>query len=397
MPRLCTFLAWTLAVAAAAGCASQKKGRRNARAVDWESEEYQTQTASLTNVSAHPEAPMAWHPASAVNNSLGLSNRLAVLTGTNVHDGWIPLSRWCTAQHLPMPSRISADGPTAYGLRTTNGTMLLSPGTRIATWEGLEFRLGFKPAIIHSELCVQGLDLEKTVEPLIGDELPALGKSNPVIVIDPGHGGENAGAPSIDGKHYEKEFTLDWALRLAPLLQTNGWTVFLTRTNDTDLALSNRVNFAEAHKADIFLSLHFNSAGTDASQRGLETYCLTPMGMSSTVTRGFGDDLTLSFANNAFDAQNLVLAARVHRALRGAGIRDRGVRRARFPGVLRGQQRPAILIEGGYISNREEASLISQGSHREKLAEAVAAALRVPARSPTQLSQGSGPGNQQSK
>src|SRR5262249_50114264 len=155
------------------------------------------------------------------------------------------------------------------------------------------------------------LDLRKTLQPLIGGGLPVLSRSNPVVVIDPGHGGEDPGTRSVSGNRYEKDFTLDWALRLGQLLRSNGWTVFLTRTNDSDVALSNRVNFADAHRANLFLSLHFNSAGTDESQRGLETYCLTPAGMFSTVTRGFSDDPTLTFPNNAFDAENLFLAARV--------------------------------------------------------------------------------------
>src|SRR5207245_3553619 len=133
---------------------------------------------------------------------------------------------------------------------------------------------------------VHTLDLTKTIQPLIGgpalsflngcpqNRLPA--GSSPLIVLDPGHGGENPGTKSVLGNRYEKEFTLDWARRLEPLLASNGWQVFLTRTNDADLALSNRVAFAEEHKADLFLSLHFNSAAPNELQAGLETYCLTP-------------------------------------------------------------------------------------------------------------------------
>jgi N-acetylmuramoyl-L-alanine amidase len=82
------------------------------------------------------------------------------------------------------------------------------------------------------------------------------------------------------------------------------------------------------------------------------------------------------FPNNAFDAQNLELALRVHRALLATNKhQDRGVRRARFPGVLRGQRCPAILIEGGYLSNPDEARHIEDGDYRQKLAEAIANAL----------------------
>ena len=101
--------------------------------------------------------------------------------------------------------------------------------------------------------------------------------------------------------------------------------------------------------------------------------------MPSTVTRGYYDDLTLAFTNNAFDAQNLQFALQVHRALLQVnGRHDRGVRRARYLGVLRGQNRPAILVEGGYLSNPREARRIADPAYRQKLAEAVAAALGKP-------------------
>jgi N-acetylmuramoyl-L-alanine amidase len=218
--------------------------------------------------------------------------------------------------------------------------------------------------------------LEKTVRPLLeGGPEPLLG-AKPVIVLDPGHGGGDAGTRSVVGNRFEKEFTLDWARRLQALLAASGWEVWLTRSRDMDLGLSNRVAFAAAHQADVFLSLHFNSAGDSQNEAGVETYCLTPVGMPSNLTRGFPDDLRATFPNNVFDAENLQLALRVHRELLQVnGHRDRGVRHARFPTVLRGQERPAILVEGGYLSNPHEARLIAEPAYRQRLAEAVARAL----------------------
>ena len=145
----------------------------------------------------------------------------------------------------------------------------------------------------------------------------------------------------------------------------------------------------------MFLSLHFNSSAPNDQQAGLETYCLTPTGMPSTVTRGYDDDPALAFPNNAFDAQNLQLALRVHRALLQVNGRlDRGVRRARYLGVLRGQNRPAILVEGGYLSNPHEARRIADPAYRQKLAEAVARALVV---QPEVASYGPGAASQRSE
>jgi N-acetylmuramoyl-L-alanine amidase len=148
-------------------------------------------------------------------------------------------------------------------------------------------------------------------------------------VIDPGHGGSEQRHAQHFGRRFEKEFTLDWAKRLAPLLETNGWTVFLTRTNDTDVSLSNRVAFAESHHADLFVSLHFNSAAPDKSQSGLETYCLTPAGMPSTLTRGYADIWSENLPNNHFDAQNLQLAVRLHGTLAARAGDGRSRRAAR--------------------------------------------------------------------
>jgi N-acetylmuramoyl-L-alanine amidase len=287
---------------------------------------------------------------------------------------WVPFPRWCKANGLPPPAMLSAGPPPTYSLNTTNGAFILHVGSRVVTWDRMQLNLGFPPQLINGQLFVHALDLKKAFRPLVaGTKLSA---ANRVIVIDPGHGGENAGTRSAVAIRYEKEFTLDWARRLASLLVSNGWEVVLTRNSDLDLSLTNRTAIAESRKADLFISLHFNSAAPNEAEAGLETYCLTPSGMPSTVTRGFPDDSSLAFPNNMFDQQNLLLAASLHRAiLQVNGSRDRGVRRARFLGVLRNQRRPAVLIEGGYLSNPREARMISDPAYRQKLAEAVTQGL----------------------
>lgn len=292
-------------------------------------------------------------------------------------EAWVSLTRWSQANHLATPIRLATAPVPAYAMRFTNGILLLRSGSQLVHWDGMELHLGFAPQVIDGQPFLHSLDLRKTIQPLFQGALGLCPGAHPVLVVDPGHGGENPGTKSVLGLRYEKEYTLDWARRLQTLLSSNGWQVFLTRSNDTDLALSNRVAFASQHRADVFLSLHFNSAAPNREEAGLETYCLTPAGMPSSLTRGFADDTGLRFPNNAFDAQNLQLALRIHRALLQVnGGHDRGIRRARFPGVLRGQQCPAILIEGGYLSNPREARLIADPAYRQKLAEAVAGALR---------------------
>jgi N-acetylmuramoyl-L-alanine amidase len=271
--------------------------------------------------------------------------------------------------------QIAAVPIASFSLRSSNGVFIVHAGSQVAQWNGMELHLGFSPQLIDGQPYLHHLDLSKTVQPLLAGMQGIRTNSRPIIVLDPGHGGENAGAKSAAEGRYEKEFTLDWARRLQNLLITNHCEVFLTRADDTDVALSDRVAFAAQHKADVFLSLHFNSAAPNQTEAGLETYFLTPEGMPSSLTRGFSDEIGLTFPNNAFDTQNLFLALQVHRAVLQVSGHDRGVRHARFPGVLRGQDCPAVLIEGGYLSNLEEARRIADPSYREELAEAVARAL----------------------
>jgi N-acetylmuramoyl-L-alanine amidase len=290
---------------------------------------------------------------------------------------WVSLDNWAAQHGAGQPHLLSNSPVTTYAVGSSNGVMVLTIGSREAAWNGIEIHLGFGPQLIDGQVCLYGPDLQKNLEPLLCDPPLARPRTNGIIVIDPGHGGMNSGTHSILDGRFEKEFTLDWALRLAPLLAQEGWQVFLTHTSDVDDSLSNRVAFAEAHHANLFMSLHFNSLAPDKNPAGIETYCVTPTGMPSTLTRGYGDYWSDNFANNAFDAQNLQLAVRLQGALlRATGMEDRGVCRARFIGVLHGQHRPAVLIEAGFLSNPGDARLIETPAFRQKLAQAVADALR---------------------
>ncbi|MBI4325552.1 MAG: N-acetylmuramoyl-L-alanine amidase [Chloroflexi bacterium] len=293
-------------------------------------------------------------------------------------DGWIPWRNWSLTNGWGEPRRLANGSNLTYELRSTSGSIAITIGSRLASWNGITVGLGFVPQFINGRPYIHALDAVKNFQPLV---LPTLNlsRTNRVIVLDAGHGGENTGAKCVFNGLYEKELTLDWALRLEPLLSARGWKVRLSRTNDVDLTLPERVAFADQLQADFFLSLHFNwvdPAAGGREQSGLETYCLTPKGMLSNLTRDYEDDASRVFPNNAFDAENLQYAVRLHRTLLEAtGQKDRGIRRARFMAVLREQNRPAVLLEGGYLSNPQEARLIGSVAYRQKLAEAVAEAL----------------------
>ena len=342
-----------------AGCSTAPPRARNQYVSDWEAPGLTKSTPPTPTTPALAQtAPLP--PAAPPTNQIA--------------ETWVSLNRWAESNNFGVCLRLSANSPL-FAFTTSSGVMVLEAGSRLAHWDGLALQLGFAPRTVNDELLVHALDLRKNFLPLIAPPLMAS-PAHPVLVIDSGHGGADTGAKNVFNGHFEKEYTLDWARRLQRLLSAQGWEVLLTRTNDTGVPLSERVAFAERHRATLFLSLHFNSTFPSRTQAGLETYCLTPAGMPSNLTRGYDDDLALVFPNNAFDRENLQCAVRLHQALLEAnGNSDRGVRRARFLGVLRGQNRPAVLLEGGYLSNLNEARQIAEPTHRQKLAEAVAQAL----------------------
>ncbi len=255
------------------------------------------------------------------------------------------------------------------------GMLAVVVGQKKMWWNGTQVWLGFEPRFDRGRVRVNRLDLESHLQPLVsGGAMPSV--TARTVVIDAGHGGRNPGSRSIAGNRFEKELTLDWALRLQRVLEARGWKVWMTRTNDVDLTLAERVDLAESAGASIFISLHFNSTFPSRDPAGLETYTVTPRGMASHVVRDYPDDPRKSYPANAHDAASLRLAVAVQRSvLAETGQVDRGVRRARFMDVLRWQNRPSILVEGGYLSNPQEAARIQTPEFRQKLAEAVAAGL----------------------
>jgi N-acetylmuramoyl-L-alanine amidase len=288
---------------------------------------------------------------------------------------WLDLEEWLMARGWstlhPVPHgrelRQESDG--------VGGTVAVMVGQKKSWWNGTQVWLGFEPRLEKGRIKVHRLDLESHFEVLMAAAAPVVLRDRSVM-IDAGHGGRSVGTRSIAGNRFEKEFTLDWAERLRVLLEGKGWRVVMTRTNDVDLGLAERVALADAAGVSLFVSLHFNSGFPNREAAGLETYTLTPRGMASHVVRDYVDEPGRRYPNNAHDAVNLRLAIGLHRALLATtGQTDRGVRHARFMEVLRQQQRPAVLIEGGYLSNPQEATRVQTEAFRQKLAEAVAAGL----------------------
>ena len=328
-----------------------------------------------------PAPPATLPPATPAPTTLpavAFHQSRSVAWPTNWVNTWISLEGWRRFNDLAGIDRFGDGSAPTYRLQTGGGPLSLKIGSRVATYDGFEYWLGFAPQIIGGAPYVHWIDAQKLLQPLARPARFCCVNGSRTIVIDAGHGGRDIGADSISSEDSEKDYTLDWAQRLERLLATNGWKVVMTRTTDIDLGLGERVAIADQANADVFVSLHFNSGSANRDMAGIETYCLTPTGMPSHLTRNYDDDLRQVFPNNAFDEQNVQAAVRLHRALlQRSGAGDRGVRRARFMTVLRGQNRPAVLIEGGYLTNPAEAQRIASSSYRQLLAEAVATGLQL--------------------
>ncbi len=218
-----------------------------------------------------------------------------------------------------------------------------------------------------------------------------------VIVIDPGHGGSENGAVGPTGLR-EKEVALDLARRLKQALQLDPrMSVVLTRDEDRHLDLDERAAVANHNRADLLISIHLNSSPRNAAY-GAETYYLSneasddearttaalenrSSGVDQIHMTDQGEqrnlDLVLwDLAQNRFIAQSAALAESIQQHMnRLTGTRDRGVRQAPFR-VLMGATMPAVLVEVGFISNPEEEQRFRGLSYRNRVVDALAAAVR---------------------
>ena len=145
----------------------------------------------------------------------------------------------------------------------------------------------------------------------------------------------------------------------------------MTRDSDKLLGLYDRPAVASRAKADLFVSLHFNGQAGGSDANGIETYCLTPPGAASTNAGGQGKTNT-KYPGTPNDPHNTQRAYQMQRGMRlTLDFEDRGVRQARFA-VLRQASMPAVLVEGGFLSNSGDRKLITSSTELRKLATAIA-------------------------
>ena len=255
-------------------------------------------------------------------------------------------------------------------------TLRLAPGIEVASTYPLEDPPRFVLRLAKAE----------PVVPLVTP------KSGPLVVLDPGHGGEDVGAKGPAGES-EKEITLAVARATAARLQAAGVTARLTREGDEAVSLTDRTALANRLQAAVFLSIHVNASPARGAH-GAETYYMSvdasdPQAAQAAARENASaapDTVQLILWDLAHVA-NLNSSARLARGVQERldalqGIRDRGIRQAPFV-VLTGATMPSALVEVGFLSNAQEASRLLAHDTQEDVAAALAEAILEYLRSPT--------------
>ena len=223
-----------------------------------------------------------------------------------------------------------------------------------------------------------------------------------IVVIDPGHGGNDYGTIYDNGrvKLAEKDVTLILAREAAKKLRAQGIRTILTRNEDRDVPLASRTAFANKVQADVFISLHMNSTATPmvSDAQGIETYILNNTTDASSrrlahfensVVGGSPNlpdqlDVALILKDLRLDA-NLSESKRLACAVQSnlvlgttpsplSRLRNRGVKQALFY-ILLGADMPSALVEVGFLTSPRDRALVMSVKGQKRIAEAIATAI----------------------
>ena len=197
---------------------------------------------------------------------------------------------------------------------------------------------------------------------------PRTSKPFAVVVLDPGHGGEDSGA-MCDGV-MEKDLPLDVARRVDRLLDSEGVATLMTRLGDNYVSLADRAAFGNRVNDSIFISIHFNEDNKPVAS-GVETYYAAHQINSGSTFASWLPFFSRPPSNSP-KPESQSLAGFIQEALvaRTRSV-DRGTQAKQFY-VIANVTSPAVLIEGGFITNKDELSKLVSEDYRDQLAAAVA-------------------------
>lgn len=305
---------------------------------------------------------------------------VAIATAASAADAWkiikVSGSDYLSVENISqfygLPAGIAASGEKVESDAVKNPLEFVS-GSRETMINGARSWLCFPVIEQNGKYLVSRTDVAKTIEPLVRPHRVTNAGKVQTVILDPGHGGYDRGQVSRYG--YEKDFVLDVARKLRPLLQSKGLRVIMTREGDYFVPLEVRAQIANAARDSIFVSIHFNATNDDPNATGFEIFSFTPRGAPSTSDSAVAPSALGTQPGSAVDAQSMALSACIYHSLLGhLPEYDRGIKRARFA-VLRLTKVPAVLIEGGFLTEQGECKLIAQKDWRARLAQAISVGI----------------------
>ncbi len=277
---------------------------------------------------------------------------------------YVQLNRWAEEREF---KRVEPAPSDEIRLTNRRAALTFKVDSRRAEINGVVVWLSYAVAVRNGSAFIAGVDLKNVLYPVLYPAKNFHKTPLRTVVLDPGHGGKDPG--NEEGKGPEKLHTLLLAKEIRSLLEKTPLKVVLVRTTDKFVDLDQRPDIAKKNRADLYLSLHYNAAPHGANVRGVEIYCLPPAGAPS--ASGNSGDARRDYLGNRNNVRNMLLAFLVQKSIvRSLTVEDRGVRHARYA-VLKNATMPAILIEGGFMSDPAEAKRIENPIHRRKLAQAI--------------------------
>lgn len=307
------------------------------------------------------------------------------------------------------PPRIVIDLPTARWKNKKKYSSKLIKNVRLAGHDADTSRLvieltrevELKPFTLSAER-KKGYRLDFAIEPVISPRKESVfgqfkpSATRPVVVIDPGHGGQDPGATGIKGMK-EKQVTLAFAMALSTeLTRTGKFRVVLTREDDTYLFLRDRVKIARQAKADLFISLHADSAPNEEA-RGLSVYTISEKasdkeaealaakenkadiigGIDLSDTSEDVADILIDLAERETRGNSAQFAKTLIRSLsREVEMLSNTHRFAGFA-VLKAPDVPSVLVELGFLSSPQEEKLLESDHYRRKVVRGLARAVET--------------------
>ena len=212
-----------------------------------------------------------------------------------------------------------------------------------------------------------GAWIKEIKEEKSSNELPfATSNYQKVIFLDPGHGGKDPGAQYLGLK--EKDLNLQVSMQLKTKLESLGYKVIMSRSSDIYVDfVTERSRMSNETNADIFISIHFNATGhgLDSGEDGIQTYTYLPTGnIPSVINKKWHDNptrLKYSYKLGSYIHQSVLATTQA---------KDAGLLAKSFA-VLRETNKPAVLLELGYMDDSKESQKIRTKEYQQKLVDGI--------------------------